>query len=269
MLRACLVAALASALAAPAPAQNRNSRFGRSNSDWCGNAGDTDRATHCEIREQTIAASNPIDVDAGRNGGISVRGWDRGDALVRARVIGYGNTEADARRLASSVRIDATGGVVRADGPSSDGDEGWQVSFEISVPRRAMLTLTANNGGIVIEDFQGTAKFHTRNGGISLRDIAGDIHGETTNGGVTVDLGGDHWDGAGLDVTTRNGGINIRLPENYSAELEVGTTHGRMTIDIPITVQGTIVRPLRTTLGAGGAPIRAVTTNGGVSVRQR
>ena len=36
-----------------------------------------DRARHCEMREDTIGGANPLDIDAGRNGGIRVRGWDR------------------------------------------------------------------------------------------------------------------------------------------------------------------------------------------------
>jgi putative adhesin len=268
MLRTCLTLTLAVGLATSAFAQNR-SRPGRSNADWCDQNGDTDRASHCEVRELTIGAANPIEIDAGKNGGITVRGWDRGDALVRARIIGYGDTEADAARVTSSVRIDGASGVVRAEGPTDSGSQPWQVSYEVSVPRTAMLTLTANNGGIVIEDFHGSANFHTRNGGINLRDVSGDIRGETTNGGVNVDVSGDHWDGAGLDVTTHNGGVNLRLPEHYSAELEVGTTHGRLSVNVPVTVQGTIGRSLTTTLGAGGAKLRAMTTNGGVSIRQR
>ena len=267
MLRICLTLTLLGGLAMPAGAQDR-SRFGRSSTDWC-NQGDSDRVAHCEVREMTISASNPIDVDAGRNGGISVRGWDRSDALVRARIVGYGNTDADARHAISNIRIETAGDVVRADGPSGDGDTSWYVSYEISVPRTAMLTLTANNGGIGIEDFHGTANFHTRNGGIVLRDVGGDIKGETTNGGVTLDVSGDHWDGAGLDVTTRNGGVKIWLPEHYSAELEVGTTHGRLNVAVPMTVQGTISRTLTTTLGSGGAKLRAITTNGGVSIQPR
>jgi len=268
MLRATIALGLTIAVASTAFAQ-RNSRFGRSNDDWCLDAGDGDRASHCEVRESTIGATGPITIDAGRNGGISVRGWDRGDAFVRARIVGYGTNSDEARRVASEVRIDTTGGGVKADGPASGENTGWHVSFEVSVPKNAMLTLEANNGGIVIENFGGTAQFHTKNGGISLRDVAGDLHGETTNGGVNVELAGDRWDGAGLDVTTRNGGINIRMPEHYSAELEVGTVHGRLNIEVPITVQGTIGRTLTTVLGAGGAKVRAMTTNGGVSVRAR
>src|ERR1043166_539848 len=186
MLRTCLTVTLAAGLALPAFAQRP--RPPRTNAEWCDQIRDGDRVAHCEVRELTIGAANPIEIDAGRNGGITVRGWDRGDALVRARIVGYGDTDADAQRVASSVRIDSAGGVVRADGPSTDDHQSWHVSFEISVPRTAMLTLTAHNGGIVIEDFRGTAKFHTQNGGVNLREVGGDIRGETTNGGVNVEV---------------------------------------------------------------------------------
>ena len=50
------------------------------------------------------------------------------------------------------------GGRVRADGPDTSGrEESWSVSFELNVPRTAMLTLKTNNGGIAIDDFRGTA----------------------------------------------------------------------------------------------------------------
>ena len=138
------------------------------------------------------------------------------------------------------------------------------------MPRTALMTLNTHNGGISIEDFQGTAKFRAQNGGVSLNNVSGDIRGQTTNGGVSIDLTGDRWDGAGLDVETRNGGIRMTLPEHYSAALETGTNNGGVTIDFPVAVQGVVSRRrLSTTLGAGGATIRAMTTNGGVTIRRR
>ena len=91
----------------------------------------------------------------------------------------------------------------------------------------------------------------------------------TTNGGVNVDVSGDHWDGSGLDVETRNGGIRLNLPRGFSAELEAGTTRGSVSIDFPVNVQGRIGRHLETTIGSGGPKLRAITVNGGVSIRQR
>jgi putative adhesin len=272
MLRTALVTLIAAtALVGPGSAQSRGRDTARSGGLSCTDRyDDRDRATHCEMREETIGGANPLDIDAGRNGGIRVRGWDRGDVLVRARIEARADTDADARRLVAGVRIDTAGGRVRADGPDTSGrDESWNVGFEINVPRNAMLTLNTNNGGIAIDDFRGTATFHARNGGLALRNVGGDLRGDTTNGGVTLDVSGDHWDGSGLDVETRNGGINLNLPKGFSAELEAGTTHGRVSIDFPVTVQGSIGRHLETTLGSGGPKLRAITTNGGVTIRQR
>jgi DUF4097 and DUF4098 domain-containing protein YvlB len=235
----------------------------------CNHDNDSNRASYCETREDTIGGANPIDVDASPNGGIRVRGWDRGDVLVRATINASADTDADARRIAGAVRVDTSGGRVRADGPQLSEHEHWNVTFDLQVPRTAILTLNTKNGGISIADFRGAAEFHTVNGGLTLTGVSGDLKGSTTNGGITVDLSGNHWDGAGLDLETHNGGIKLTMPKGYSAELETATAHGRINSDFPITVAGEIGRQLTTTLGSGGPKLRAITTNGGVTVRER
>jgi len=271
MARALSVAAAIAALSMVGPMAHAQSRRGQSNDDWCRNGSDGRRVKHCEVRESTLQGVNPLDVDAGQNGGIHVHGWDRADVLVRARVETWADTDSEARALASGVRVDATGTTVRAEGPTHEQgrDQSWSVSFDIQVPRTAMVTLHTVNGGIAIDDFHGTAKFRASNGGVSLTNVGGDISGQTTNGGVTVNLEGDRWDGAGLDVETHNGGVRVSMPDNYSAVLDTGTINGRINIDFPITVQGRLSDHLTTTLGSGGAKIRAVTTNGGVTIRKR
>ena len=271
MFRAFIVTtAIATTLVAAGSAQSRNRNATRTGDSWCAENRNDDRASFCEVREETISGVNPLDVDAGNNGGIRVRGWDRGDVRVRARIMASADTDAEARRLVSGVRVDTAGGRVRASGPDMSRDEHWHISFELQVPRTSILTLNTNNGGISIDDFRGSAKFHARNGGLSLTNVGGDLHGDTTNGGVTVDLTGDHWDGTGLDVETRNGGVRLTMPKGYSAELETGTTHGGFNIDFPVTVQGSLNgRHFITTLGSGGPKVRAITTNGGVTIRQR
>jgi hypothetical protein len=273
MLRACcLTIAVAALLTATNSsvglAQTRTRDYSRSGDD-CGRGGyDSSRASYCEVREETIGGSGLLDVDAGANGGIKVIGWDRGDVLVRTIIRGYGETDADARRMVSGVRIE-TGAHIRATGPEPGRRESWSAQFELHVPRRAQLALHTNNGGISINDFQGIAEFRAHNGGVTLRNVGGEIKGETTNGGLSIDLEGDRWDGMGLDVTTHNGGIKLSVPERYSAELETGTTNGRISTDFPVMVQGRLNRELHTTLGSGGVKIRAMTTNGGVTIHRR
>jgi hypothetical protein len=265
----CVTATLSVALAAGLVAQTRDRSVGRSSDSSCDDRYGGRRASHCEIRENTVGGANPLDVDASPNGGIHIYGWDRNEVFIRSKVVAQARSEADARRIVSGVRVDTSGGRVHAEGPTTGEDESWSVSFDIRVPRTMMLTLNTRNGGISLEDFRGTAKFKTTNGGVSLRNVGGDLRGETSNGGVSVDLDGDHWDGAGLDVETNNGGVKMSLPANYSGELETGTVNGHINIDFPVNVQGRIDRHITTTLGAGGPKIRAITTNGGVTIRRR
>lgn len=61
----------------------------------------------------------------------------------------------------------------------------------------------------------------------------------------------------------------MAVPAAYSAHLETGTVNGHVEIDFPVTVRGEISRQLSVDLGSGGPLVRAITTNGGVSIRRK
>ncbi len=223
---------------------------------------------HCEIKEQTVAAGGAITVDARKNGGVSVKGWDRNEVLVRARIQTSASTQSEADDLAKQIRIETGGGKIFAEGPENRRDYHWDVSYEIFVPRRTDLSLEAYNGGISIADVSGRIEFTGHNGGVVLKRVGGLVRGGTTNGGLVVELDGARWDGETLDVKTTNGGIVMSVPENYSAHLETGTVNGHLSVDFPVTVQGRITRELAVNLGSGGPTVRATTTNGGVKIKR-
>ena len=210
-----------------------------------------------------------LNVDPGANGGATVKGWFRGDVLVRARVEASADTEAAAAALAGQVAIDLSGGQVRATGPATRDNAWWSVSYEIFVPQTTDLTIKTHNGGINISDIRGQLRFETTNGGVNLKRVAGDVAGSTVNGGVNVDLTGAYWDGRQLDVSTHNGGVTISAPSNYSAHIQAETGMGRIQSDFPLTVQGNL-RPNRLdhNLGSGGALIHVTTGNGGVRLKK-
>jgi hypothetical protein len=226
-----------------------------------------DREQYCDVREQTLPARANLRVDGRDNGGIEVIGWDRNEILVRSKIQARAGSESEAKELADGIRIE-TSDEIRADGPSTRWRSQWSVSYEIYAPRRINLDLSANNGGIAISDVEGRIEFETTNGGVSLSGVAGDVRGSTSNGGVDVELTGDTWRGAGLDVRTTNGGIEMAIPPRYSARLETGTVNGGMDIGFPVTIQGRLDRRLTTQLGSGGPLVRVTTTNGGVTLRQ-
>ena len=223
---------------------------------------------HCEMREQTLPAGGTLSIDASKNGGVSIKGWDRAEVLVRARVQGAATTQSEAMDLVKQVRIETAGGKIYATGPSNRENYHWSVSYEIFTPRRSDLSVETYNGGISISDVSGRIDFKGLNGGVVLRRVGGTVRGGTTNGGLVVELDGANWEGETLDVRTTNGGIVMSVPENYSAHLETGTVNGHLSIDFPVTVQGRISRELAVNLGSGGATVRAMTTNGGVKIKR-
>ena len=243
------------------------------NNEFCSENWSSDKKqSYRELREMNVAAGGVLDVDAGKNGGISVRGEDRSDILVRACVQSWADTADAARAAVSSVRVTTAGGV-RADGPEGTN---YSVSFQILVPRSTDLSLRAHNGGISISSVRGRLEFETTNGGVNLVDLSGEVKGRTTNGGVNVLLAGRSWDGGGLDVQTSNGGVRLAMPQGYAANLETGTVNGGFSSDIPelnITtedVKGTNwnnrARQIKTAINGGGAPVRVTTTNGGIRI---
>lgn len=237
----------------------------------CERSRDGDRERVCEVRETSVAAVGRLDVDGGPNGSVEVVGEDRDDVAVVARAWAHAPSAERAREILSDVRIQAGEGRLQAEGPRArrGTNEGWGVSYEVRVPRRTDLDIETTNGGVHLREVSGQIRFATTNGGLRVEDLAGDVRGRTTNGGVKVTLSGDRWEGAGLDVTSTNGGVEIAVPESYSARLETGTTNGSVDLGFPLTVQGRIGRSLETVLGDGGATVRVRTTNGGVRIIRR
>jgi len=264
----CGIVTVLCALGPSAAAQRQDS------DDWCRDQNqDRDRAGFCEVRELTLPTSGSLTVDASPNGGIKVEGAPRYDVHLRARVVATAGTEERARQIAGLVRVQSSGDRVSAEGPSQpDGlqrRESWSVSYELAVPMQMSLALKSTNGGVSIRDVEGRIEFTTTNGGVRLANVGGDVQGRTTNGGVDIELDGATWRGEGLNVQTTNGGVRLSIPENYSARLEAGTTNGGVNSDFPVMSQGRRTRDIDATLGAGGAPIRVRTSNGGVRITKK
>jgi len=226
-------------------------------------------SSHCEIKEQTMAAGmGAIQINPGPNGGVSVKGWSRGDMLVRAKIETAAPSDAEARGMVGQIRFASGSGHLVAEGPNGDENHNWSVSYEIFVPHQTDFNATSSNGGIHVQDVKGTITFNTTNGGVHLARLGGHVTGRTENGGVHVELAGDRWDGTGLDVETTNGGVHMNIPSAYSAHVETSTVNGGVQVEFPITVQGHITKDLSFNIGSGGATIRATTTNGGVKIQK-
>ncbi len=256
------------ALATAAFGQMRDNQTKEMNCDKTGSGGN--QARTCEIREQSVAAIGVLNVDAGQNGGATVKGWSRNEILVRTRVEGWADSDSAARSIGSQVYVDTSGGHVQAQGPGSTQNAGWSVSFEIFVPQATTsLTVKTVNGGINISDIRGSLQFDATNGGVNLKRLAGDVSGSTVNGGVNLELTGNTWEGSQVQVTTRNGGVNITAPAAYSAHFHTETGNGALHSEFPLNVTGDLRSGNHDfSIGAGGPLIHVTTTNGGVNLKK-
>jgi hypothetical protein len=262
-----LTAAAALLLPIALAAQNNDD-----DTDWldqCRNNRWHSRPTVCEVRHQSMRPGAPVAIDGRENGGIAVRGWDRDSVDVELHVQAQAPTEQEAREIAAAVRVTNDNGTLHAEGPTMMNNRSWSVSYSIQVPRQTDLRLDTHNGPIAVQHVRGKMELHAINGPLALSGAGGDVHGRTSNGPLAIDLEGSKWDGAGLDAETSNGPIELTIPERYSAKLETSTMNGPMDIDIPITITGRFTgKRINTTLGDGGPTIRAVTTNGPLTVHR-
>lgn len=227
-----------------------------------------------ELKESTIQARSLLEVDGRKNGGIKVKGTNRKDILIRSCIQAWARSESEAKELANKVSIE-TGNVIRARGENGEDDswkndrQNWSVSYEIEVPRNTNLKLTTLNGGIAISQVEGNVEFEAVNGGIVVYDAGGNVRGRTKNGGIAVVLSGKGWKGDGLDLETTNGGVNLSVSNDFAADIESSTVNGGFSSNL----RGLTVEKGRWTGGraygkvnGGGAKVRVVTTNGGVSI---
>lgn len=247
---------------------------GRDDAAWkrsCEREDHDDGERYCELRYTGFRpSSSSLTIDPDENGGVEVMGWDRDSVAVTLRVQANARSEEDAKAMARRVEVEASGSSVQVNGPSSGRHQHWSASLIVWVPRKTSLRAATTNGPLSARELSGTIDLRSTNGPLELADLSGDVRARVQNGPLTVDLSGSGWDGKGLDAESVNGPVDLRIPDNYNAELETGTVNGPMDTDVPLTVtiQGRMHDRIHARLGKGGAAIRVVTTNGPLSIRR-
>ena len=237
----------------------------------CGDYGDRGREVFCEVRNVSVSATGSLDIESD-NGVIEIAGADQSDVRLRARVRAWADSREEAQALARSVRIQIDGGDVRASGPSTRGDEGWQVDFVGTVPRAYGVEIDAENGPITVRNLTGNVRIEGSNGPMDLEGLSGAVYAHTSNGPLTLEMSGARLAPGGIDVETSNGPLTVTLPRGIDAQLEAETENGPIStnMDVPIRRRDrwSVAGSIEATLGDGGPRITARTTNGPLTVRE-
>lgn len=140
-----------------------------------------------------------------------------------------------------------------------------------------------SGGRIEADGVRGNARLDTSGGAISARRIDGNLVAETSGGGIDIEeVGGtveahtsggpvrarfSPGNGSGGSLSSSGGGITAIVDPAASLDVDAHTSGGRVTVDLPITVRGSMQRnSVRGSLNGGGPLLKLRSSGGSVRV---
>lgn len=176
--------------------------------------------------------------------------------------------------------------------------------IEIRAPERADLDLETRDGNIEIEGFESDVRAASGDGRIALSDLKGSIRVRTEDGSVLGDRLSGELEASSNDgriqlegvfsrlralssdgsirircnqavplrgdwlIRSADGGIDLTLPRDLSADISVSTGDGRIVSDLALSQSRKSSTSLRGRLGEGGKTILIRTSDGEIRLRE-
>lgn len=190
-------------------------------------------------------------------GGINVKTHAGKDVIIEAK-----STRTDpAQTPAESgglrrIDLNATGLVVEEENNVMSVSVSYvstrTVHFDIQVPAKTNLTLSAFRGGdIVVEGVEGEIEATSNNGSVTLNNVAGSVVANSMRGKVAVSLRQVMPDKP-MAFTSMNGTIDITLPAATKADLNMRSDQGEIYSDFDVQIRPTASQPAAQNPQKGG-----------------
>jgi len=125
------------------------------------------------------------------------------------------------------------------------------------------VKLGTSGGDIEVAQVSGPLAARTTGGNVLLKQMDGAIQANTSGGNITVELLGAN---RGIDVSTSGSNIVLHLPASTTGTLDATASGGTVKSELPITSTLSGESKIQGTINGGGAPIRAKTTGGNISL---
>lgn len=145
------------------------------------------------------------------------------------------------------------------------------VRFEVQVPRSTSYVfdgLSSVSGDVEVTGVTGSVRAKTVSGNVRVQNIAGSATVKTVSGSVEVEI--TRLEGTGdMKFEAVSGSVNVRLPANLDADIEISTVSGSLRTDFPIQVEEARYGPgrkARGRIGSGARSLRMSTVSGRVSL---
>jgi DUF4097 and DUF4098 domain-containing protein YvlB len=159
--------------------------------------------------------------------------------------------------------------------------------LELTIPPDCDVDVRSRNGSIVVKGAKGKLILHTDKGNIEALGVTGTVDVQSGHGDLQLDgavTGASLHTGAGniaaqIDpgskmnsnwmVRTGDGNIDLRLPEDFSTDLDVNTGDGDIRLDFPMArIGGGRQSSFRGAVNGGGQHLEVHCNKGNVMLRK-
>jgi hypothetical protein len=165
---------------------------------------------------------------------------------------------------------------------------GGPADLVITVPRRSSLQLKClNDGDIYVEQVDGEVDADDLNGKVTIKNVSGSVIAHSLNGSVLVTF--DQIDPSKpMSFSTLNGDIDVTLPDNVKANVQMKTDNGEIYSDFEVKLDSgarilhgesgrersgayhlRFDRALHGTINGGGPEFQFTSFNGQIYIRKK
>jgi DUF4097 and DUF4098 domain-containing protein YvlB len=213
-----------------------------------------------------------------------VSGSNQPRVLATVTTVGYriapGEVQVEEHQTGNRVEI-----TVRVPSGARWGFGNRSIRVMVTVPQQSDLELRTKDGSITVDDVKGAHQLFSGDGRIEARGLDGSLKAETRDGSMRIDgrfdsLQAGTGDGrieadvrpgskmsSGWYVHTGDGSITLRLPQDFTADLEAHTGDGRISVDLPVTTTGSLrEHEVRGKLNGGGYPFEVRSGDGSIKL---
>jgi Putative adhesin len=164
---------------------------------------------------------------------------------------------------------------------------GHRVEIIIQMPREGRVNLRTGDGSIRLNGFKGEMELESSDGSQEVEGADGKLRAHTGDGHIRVagrfdlmDLStGDGrieakvWPGStmasGWNVRTGDGSVELNLPDNFAADVDLHTGDGHISLDLPVTVEGRLSSSsIHGKLNGGGNLLTVHTGDGSIRLQK-
>jgi len=157
------------------------------------------------------------------------------------------------------------------------------VSIEVHMPREGMVDLHTGDGSIQLSHLKGEMQMQTGDGHMQIDAVDGSLRARTGDGdiraagrfdGLDVFTGDGRIDASAMSgssmgsewtLRTGDGSVELKLPENFAANVDLHTGDGHITMDLPVAVEGNMrASEIRGKLNGGGNLLTIQTGDGSI-----